>query len=74
MAIRTVNKIIGQYEVSKGLKKEDLRPLANDPITSSIQFSSPLNEQEIGLLEDVIFSQRPDIALRVYGHYLEDAI
>lgn len=72
MAIRTVNKIIGQYEVSKGLKKEDLRPLANDPITSSIQFSSPLNEQEIGLLEDVIFSQRPDIALRVYGHYLEE--
>ncbi|WP_129716052.1 hypothetical protein [Pedobacter sp. SYP-B3415] len=72
MAIHAVNKIIGQYEVSKGFKKEDLRPLANDPITSSIQFSSPLDEQEIGLLDDVIFSQRPDIALRVYGHYLEE--
>ena len=69
MAIKTVNKIIGQYQVSKGFKNDDLKPLVSDSVTSSIQFSSPLTEKEIDALEDIVFSQRPDIALRVYGHY-----
>ncbi|MFA6087394.1 hypothetical protein [Mucilaginibacter sp.] len=72
MAIHAVNKTIGQYEVSKGFKKDDLRPLINDSIISSIQFSSPLTEKEIDSLEEVVFSQRPDITLRIYGHYMEE--
>jgi len=72
MAIQTVNKTIGQYDVSKGFKNDDLKPLINDSITSSIQFSSPLTEKEIDALEDVVFSQRPDISLRIYGHYTKE--
>ena len=72
MAIHPVNKITGQYEVSRGFKKDDLIQLANNSNTSSIQFSSPLTEKEIDILEGLVFSQRPDIALRVYGHYIDE--
>ncbi|WP_156307615.1 leucine-rich repeat domain-containing protein [Sphingobacterium endophyticum] len=69
MSVQTVNKIIGQYEISKGVTKNDLKTLATNPETQSIQFSSPLTEKEIELLEHIVFSKRPDIFLRVYGHY-----
>lgn len=72
MAIHTVNKIGGHYEVSQGFKKEDLASLIVDSNTSSIQISSPLTEKEIDILEEFVFSQRPDIALRVYGHYSQE--
>jgi hypothetical protein len=72
MAIHTVNKVIGQYEISKGFKKDDLKSLINDSNASSIQFSSPLAEKEIDILEEYVFSQRPDIDLRIYGHYRDE--
>jgi len=72
MSIHAVNKAIGQYEISRGFEKDDLRQLLNDSKVSSIQFSSPLDEKEIDVLEEVVFSQRPDIALRVYWHYKGD--
>jgi len=71
MRVQTVNEIIGQYQVSKGVTKNDLEKLATNPKTQSIQFASPLTDKEIELLEIVIFSHRPDISLRVYGHYGE---
>lgn len=71
MSVQTVNEIIGQYQVSKGVTKNDLEKLATNPKTQSIQFASPLTEKEIELLEIAVFSKRPDIALRVYGHYGE---
>lgn len=72
MALTTVNEIVGQYQISKGVTKADLKSLAENPKTSSIQFSTPLDKKEVDYLEDIIFSQRPDILLRVYGHYSED--
>ena len=60
MSVQTVNEIIGQYQVSKGVTKNDLEKLAINPKTQSIQFASPLTDKEIELLEIVIFSQRPD--------------
>ena len=71
MSVQTVNEIIGQYQISKGVTKNDLEKLATNPKTQSIQFASPLTDKEIELLEIVIFSKRPDISLRVYGHYGE---
>lgn len=71
MSVQTVNEIIGQYQVSKGVTKNDLEKLATNPKTQSIQFASPLTDKEIELLELVVFSKRPDISLRVYGHYGE---
>ena len=65
----TVNP--GHYEISKGMTKNDIEGLANNANVKTIQFSSPLANQEIDLLEKVIFSKRPDIELRIYGHYSE---
>lgn len=69
MTVNTVNEISGQYEISSGVTKADLEKLASNPKTQSIQFSRPLADNEIDLLEKVVFSKRPDISLRVYGHY-----
>ena len=71
MSVKTVNEIIGQYQISRGVTKIDLEKLATNPKTQSIQFASPLTDKEIELLELVVFSKRPDISLRVYGHYGE---
>lgn len=71
MSVQTINEIIGQYQISKGVTKNDLEKLATNPKTQSVQFASPLTDKEIELLELVVFSKRPDISLRVYGHYGE---
>lgn len=71
MSVQTVNEIIGQYQISKGVTKSDLEKLASNSKTQSIQFAKPLSDKEIDLLENVVFSKRPDISLRVYGHYGE---
>lgn len=71
MSVQTVNEIVGQYQISKGVTKNDLEKLSINPNTQSIQFASPLTNKEIDLLEDIVFSKRPDISLRIYGHYGE---
>lgn len=71
MSVQIVNEVIGQYQVSKGVTKNDLEKLATNPKTQSIQFASPLADKEVELLELVVFSKRSDISLRVYGHYGE---
>jgi hypothetical protein len=71
MSVQAVNEIIGQYQISKGIKKRELKKLASNKKVQSIQFASPLSIKEIELLENIVFSQRPDISLRVYGHYSE---
>lgn len=71
MSVQTVNEIIGQYQISKGVTKNDLEKLVTNPKTQSIQFASPLTDKEIELLELAVFSKRPDISLRIYGHYGE---
>ena len=71
MSVQTVNEVVGQYQVSKGVTKNDLEKLASNPKAQAIQFASPLTDKEIELLELVVFSKRPDISLRVYGHYGE---
>lgn len=71
MSVQTVNEITGQYQISKGIRKKELEKLASNRKTQSIQFSNPLSKNEIELLEKIVFSRRPDISLRVYGHYGE---
>jgi hypothetical protein len=72
MSVQTVNEITGQYQISKGVRKKELEKLASNKKTQSIQFASPLSKTEVELLEKIIFSRRPDISLRVYGHYSEN--
>jgi hypothetical protein len=71
MSVQAVNKIIGQYQISKGIEKRELKKLASNKKVQFIQFASPLTTKEIELLENIVFSERPDISLRVYGHYSE---
>ena len=67
MGVNKVSK--GQYQISQGVSKDELEELSNDLQVESIQFSNPLSSNEIDSLETIIFSKRPDILLRVYGHY-----
>jgi hypothetical protein len=69
MNVHTVNPIRGHFDISKGVTKNDLEKLANNPKTTIIQFGSELDKNEIELLEKIVFSKRPDISLRVFGHY-----
>jgi hypothetical protein len=71
MSVQTVNETIGQYQISKGLTKNDLEKLVSNHKARSIQFASPLENKEIDLLEKIVFSKRPDILLRIFGHYGE---
>lgn len=71
MNIKVVNEVKGQYQIAEGVSKSDLQKLATDPKTSCIQFARPLLKNEIDQLEKYVFSNRPDISLRVYGHYNE---
>jgi len=72
MGVKAVNEITGQYEIYQGVTKNDLEQLTKNPKTSSIQFSTPLDKKVVDNLEEVVFSKRPDILLRVYGHYSEN--
>lgn len=72
MSVQTINEITGQYQISKGIRKRELEKLASNKKTQSIQFASPLSNSEIDLLEKIVFYKRPDISLRVYGHYGEN--
>lgn len=71
MSLNTVDLATGRYEISKGVTENELAKLAEDLKTSVIQLSQPIDTKTIALLEHVVFSRRPDIALRVYGHYSE---
>lgn len=55
--------------MSNGLIPIQLEHLASDPKTTAIQISEPIGEKEADLLENLVFSRRPDILFRVYGHY-----
>ncbi|WP_295801532.1 hypothetical protein [Mucilaginibacter sp.] len=68
-SVHVVSETNGQYEISEGISKRDLEKLSNNLKTRSIQFSNPLSKNDIALLETTVFCKRPDILLRVFGHY-----
>jgi hypothetical protein len=67
--VTAVDERTGRYQVATGLTKTDLEKLAANPTTTLIQFASPLTNNEIDQLEKLVFSRRPDIMLRVWGHH-----
>ncbi len=69
MGIKIVDKWTGRYEISSGFSQEELLQLVADKSVKYLQFSNPLSQREINELEKNVFSQRPDITLRIYGHY-----
>lgn len=69
MNVQIVNEGTGQFQISTGIKKSELKDLGLNKKAKSIQFASPLKLEEIEMLENYLFSKRPDILLRVFGHY-----
>jgi len=69
MGIKAVSEPTGQYEISSGFTKRELRRLVSNNTVKHLQFSSPLSQKEIGRLEKIVFAERPDISLRIYDHY-----
>jgi hypothetical protein len=56
-------------EISRGISITNLEKIVEDKRIRTLQFVRPLNDADIERLEGIVFSTRPDIALRVYGHY-----
>ncbi len=58
-----------KYQIFRGVTKEELNKVAKDPKAKTLQFAEPLSDTEVNLLQAVVFAKRPDITLRVFGHY-----
>ncbi len=72
MKMETVERINPVLSgIRTGVTRYELEKLTADLETKSIQFVKPLSRNEIDDLERYVFSKRPDIMLRIYGHYGE---
>lgn len=71
ITMRAVNEIQGVYQISNDISRQELKWLRDNPKVTSIQFSTQLSIKIIHRLEKIIFRNRPDIFLRVYGFYGE---
>lgn len=71
MTRQIINDVTGRHHIRNGVSKADLDRIVNNPISHTIQFDSPLSKIDIDLLENEVFSKRPDIFLRVFGHHSE---
>lgn len=58
-----------RYQIFLGVTKDELNKVAKDLKAKTLQFAEPLSDKEIDLLQSIVFSNRPDITLRVFGHY-----
>lgn len=56
-------------QIAAGVSEKELRTIESDQKIKTVQFASPLNPIDIERLESIVFANRPDINLRVYGHY-----
>ncbi len=61
-----------RYEIYPNVSENDLEILVKNENVKIIQFSIPLKDKDIHNLNNIIFSKRHDIILRVYGHYQEE--
>jgi hypothetical protein len=60
---------VGLVQFSDGLGKQDLQALVEDTEISVLQCVRPVKEHVWELLDKDFFAHRPDVQLRVYGHY-----
>lgn len=72
MDLKEINETLGLYPISSGFTRNDLIKLVENTNVKRIQFSEKLNEIELKLLEEIIFSKRKNIELRVYGFYNQE--
>ena len=56
-------------EFDDSVTEHDLRQLAERPKVKTLQCSAPVENSVWSLVNESFFSLRPDVELRVYGHY-----
>jgi len=56
-------------EFNDAVTEPELRQLAGSPTIKTLQCSAPVTDSVWSLLDRAFFSRRPDVELRVYGHY-----
>lgn len=56
-------------EFDDAVTEADLHAMVKLPRLKTLQCSATVKEELWSLLDDVFFSRRPDVELRVYGHY-----
>jgi hypothetical protein len=54
------------------LTEPEIYVLASNPSLRFLQFDQPVDPKNWSLLERLLFSNRPDVALRVYGHHKDE--
>jgi len=59
----------GRVEFSRNLSHGEIEQLVSDRDIHTLQCSSPVEPETWELLNQVLFPQRPEITLRVYGFY-----
>ncbi len=55
--------------IGPGVTNAELETIALNKQIRTVQFSVPLEKSDIDNLERIVFARRPDIELRVFGHY-----
>jgi len=58
-----------RIDVDDSLTSRDAKRLAKDPALRVIQTVAPLRSETWAMLDERIFARRPDVQLRLYGHY-----
>ncbi len=56
-------------EFDDSVNEDDLHSLARLPDLKTLQCSEPVKDSVWSLLNESFCSRRPDVELRVYGHY-----
>lgn len=62
---------VTRAEFGASVAERDLRALAANPRVRVLQCSAPVPDRVWGLVDAAFFAARPDVELRVYGHYSE---
>ena len=58
-----------RVNVDDSLTRRDVKRLASDPALKVVQTVAPVRTKTWALLDGHLFAVRPDVQLRVYGHY-----
>jgi hypothetical protein len=72
MPLSDKNLSVGRVDFSTSLSVEEVDSLAADPQLAILQTSAAVESDTWDLLSERLFSERPDVELRVYGFYSKD--
>jgi hypothetical protein len=58
-----------RIDIDDSLSRRDVQRLAADPALKVVQTAAPVRTKTWALLDEYLFAVRPDVQLRIYGHY-----